>query len=310
MPKTLITGANGFVGQALCRHLEAISRPITRAVRCAHLPNETEIGNIGASTHWHAALAGCDAIVHLAARVHVMHDTATDPLLAFREVNTQGTLHLARQAAAQRVRRFVFISSVKVNGESGLFSDGDAPSPQDAYALSKWEAEQGLLEIGRETGMEVVILRPPLVYGPRVGANFLRLMRAVDRGIPLPFGAVDNQRSLIYVGNFVDAMTICLDHPAAAGKTYLVSDGECVSTPVLIRQMAKALSRSPRLLPIPPRLMRFAGHLLGKAAEIDRLLGSLAVDPRAIGHDLGWTPPFSLEEGLAATANWYRQQAQ
>lgn len=267
-----------------------------------------EVGNLGSMSDWNSALESVDAVVHLAARVHVMHDTSTDPLMAFREINTNATLRLARQAADRGVRRFVFLSSVKVLGESGMFSGADDPAPQDPYAISKREAEDGLREIARGTGMELVVLRPPLVYGPGVGANFLRLMRAVDAQIPLPFGAVNNRRSLVFLGNLVDAISLALDHPLAAGRTLLVSDGEDVSTPELIRKMAEALNRPCRLLPVPPNFMRFAGRLIGKGKEVDRLLGSLAVDISALQSELGWTPPYTMQSGLAATAQWYRRE--
>lgn len=308
MASILVTGANGFVGRAVCDRLETTGRSVKRAVRRASRPNEIEVGDIGSRTDWQSALAECDAIVHLAARVHVMHDQAADPLDEFREVNTRGTLNLARQAAQSGIKRFVFLSSVKVNGESGLFGADDEPAPQDAYGVSKAEAEEGLREIARETGMEVVILRPPLIYGPGVGANFFRLMRAVDKGMLLPFGLVKNRRSLVYLGNLVGAIVCCLDHPAAAGKTYLVSDADDVSTPELVALIANALGRSPRLFPVPPGLMRFAGRLLGKGQEVDRLLGSLAVDSSAMHRDLQWTPAFTIQQGLSATAAWYRER--
>jgi nucleoside-diphosphate-sugar epimerase len=205
------------------------------------------------------------------------------------------------------VRRFVFISSIKVNGEERAtpYTDADTPAPEDAYALSKWEAEQGLRQIAAETGLEVVILRPPLVYGPGVGANFLALLRAVACGVPLPLGAISNQHSLIYVGNLVDAMLRCIEHPAAAGKTFLVSDSEAVSTPELVRRMAAALGRPARLVALPVPLLRAAATLAGKSALAIRLLDSLSVDDTSIRRDLGWTPPFTLDEGLRETAAWY-----
>jgi nucleoside-diphosphate-sugar epimerase len=271
------------------------------------IPNAHAVGDIGPETDWHVALGGVEAVVHLAARVHVMRDTSVDPLAAFRAVNTEGTLNLARQAAAAGVKRFIFVSSIKVNGEGrdSPYTEFDLPAPQDAYAISKWEAEQGLREIESATGMEVVILRPPLVYGPGVGANFLRLMRSVERGWPMPFGRVDNRRSLLYLGNFTDAIRVCLDHPAAAGKTFLVSDGDDVSSADLIRRLALAMCRPARLLPVPPSWLRAAGVLFGRGAEVDRLLGSLCVDSSQIRRELGWRPPFSMDEGLRQTADYY-----
>jgi UDP-glucose 4-epimerase len=236
-----------------------------------------------------------------------MNDRVQDPLVLYRATNTDATLNLARQAVAAGVKRFVFISSIKVNGEGRElpYSEFDLPSPQDAYAISKWEAEQGLRAIESSTGMQVVILRPPLVYGPGVGANFLRLMRSVERGLPLPFGRVDNRRSLLYLGNFTDAIRVCLDHPAAAGQTFLLSDGEDVSSADLIRRLALAMHRPARLLPLPPSWLRAAGALLGRGAEVDRLLGSLSVDSSKIRRELGWRPPFSMDEGLSQTADYY-----
>jgi len=265
------------------------------------------VGEIDGTTDWREALHGVHAVVHLAARVHVMRDVAADPLAQYRAVNVDGTLNLARQAAAAGVRRFVFISSIKVNGEerAAAYTEADTPAPEDAYALSKWEAEQGLRQIAAQTGLEVVILRPPLVYGPGVGANFLALMHAVARGIPLPLGAIDNRRSLIFVGNLADAILCCLEHPAAAGKTFLISDGEDVSTPALVRRMAAALGRPARLVALPIPVLRAAAALVGKSALAIRLLDSLTIDGTAIRHTLGWSPPFTLDEGLRETAAWY-----
>lgn len=319
--RLLITGASGFVGRALCntlRQLRLAAHSVVPAVRVAHgLPGEKVIGEINGCTEWRAALTGMDAVVHLAARVHVMRDAAADPLAAYRAVNVEGTLHLARQAAAAGVRRFVFVSSIKVNGEerATAYTEVDTPAPGDAYALSKWEAEQGLQQIAAATGLEVVILRPPLVYGPGVGANFLALLRAVTRGMPLPLGAINNQRSLIYVGNLADAIVRCLEHPAAAGKTFMVSDGEDVSTSGLVRRMAAALGRPARLLPVPPSLLHAAARFAKKfpkgrtaPALTRRLLDSLAIDSSAIRRDLDWSPPFTLDDGLRKTVQWYSGQ--
>lgn len=249
--KALVTGATGFVGKALCAGLSASGYGVVPAVRCnSGLPHEMVVGNLDASTDWRSALSGCDAVVHLAARVHVMDDTSQNPLALYRETNTEATLNLARRAAQAGVKRFIFISTIKVNGEGRdePYRETDAPAPKDAYAISKWEAEQGLQRIARETGLEVVILRPPLVYGPGVKANFLRLMRTVEKGWPLPLGAIRNRRSLLYLGNFVDAIRLCVEHPAAAGQTFLVDDGQPVSTPDLIRAVAHAMGRPARLL--------------------------------------------------------------
>jgi UDP-glucose 4-epimerase len=302
--KVLITGANGFVGRALVAELATAGHAVVCAVRRpAGLPNEVLVDDLGPETDWGTALAGCDAVVHLAARVHVMRDEASDPLAEFRRVNTEGTLRLARQAARAGARRFVFISSVKVNGEGRdePYREADAAAPEDAYGISKWEAEQGLQKIAIETGLEIAILRPPLVYGPGVKANFARLLKNVKRGLPLPLGAIRNRRSLLYLGNFVDAIRLCVEHPAAAGQTFLLDDGQAISTPELIRAVARAAGRSPRLLPVPPRLLQLVSTVLGKGAAVSRLTGSLHVDASAIRSRLGWRPRYSLQEGLAAT---------
>lgn len=307
--KVLVTGANGFVGRHLCNTLERAGHTVLRLTRSSGLAGHLTVGEMHRDTDWSPALAARpDTVVHLAARVHVMEaDNARSDAL-FRETNTLATLNLARQCAAAGVRRFVFISTVKVQGEgrNTPYTTNDAPLPEDAYGRSKWEAEQGLQEIARETGMELTILRPPLIYGPGVDANFLRLLRAVDRGIPLPLGSIDNRRSMVFVGNFCDLILHCLVHPAAAGRTWLVSDGEDLSTPELIRRMATALDRPARLIALPVGILVWLGRLLGKSSTIDRLLGSLSVDSRAARRELAWTPPFSTQEGLRVTAAWYR----
>ncbi|MEQ1591154.1 MAG: SDR family oxidoreductase [Thiobacillaceae bacterium] len=302
--RTLVTGASGFVGSALCARLDTSGFEVVPTVRgkpaSAH---EIVVGNIDNKTDWTTALAGCEAVVHLAARVHVMDDTARDPLALYRQTNADGTLNLARQAARAGVKRLIFVSSIKVNGEGrdAPYSESDVPAPEDAYAISKWEAEQGLADIAQQTGLEVVVLRPPLVYGPGVGANFLRLMQTVNRGWPLPLGAIHNRRSLLYLGNFTDAIRLCIEHPAAAGQTFLFDDGQPVSSPDLIRAIARALGRPVRLLAVPVGVLKLAGTLLGKQAAVERLTGSLFVDSSAIRSRLGWVPPYTMQQGLDAT---------
>lgn len=315
MPITiLVTGANGFVGRALCSELSrrgtAVRAVVRDAARGAGLPGELAvIGTPLHETDWSPIVAGVDAVIHLAARVHVMKETAGDPLAAFRAVNVEGTAAVAQSAARQGVKRFVFVSSIKVNGEETperAFRADDAPAPQDPYGASKWEAELLLKKIAEETGLEVVIVRPPLVYGPGVGGNFLRLLKLVERGFPLPLGRVDNRRSMIYSRNLADALIACALHRAAAGETFLVSDGEDLSTAELIRRMAGALGTTARLLPVPRAMLGLAGRLTGKSDEMQRLISSLTVNTERIQAALGWSAPYTLDEGMAETARWYR----
>lgn len=310
----LVTGANGFVGRAVCAQALGYGITVRGAVRseCV-LPAGVErqvLQGLSGQCDWRAALAGIVVVVHTAARVHVMADTATDPLQKFRRVNVQGTLNLARQAALAGVRRFVFISSVKVNGETTAlgcaFKADDVPAPLDAYGISKMEAEQGLREIASRTGMEVVIIRPPLVYGSGVKANFAAMMRWLRRGVPLPLGAIHNQRSLVALDNLVDLIVTCLTHPAAANQTFLVSDGEDVSTTELLRRMGQALDSRARLIPVPASVLKAAAALLGKRDMAQRLCGSLQVDIQKTRQLLGWTPPLTLDQGLKKAAEGFR----
>ena len=317
--QVLVTGANGFLGQVLCERLEQQQHDVRRGVRLSSNPGNVAIGDIGPSTNWSEVLGlGVEIVIHLAARAHVMHDKLADPLASFsayRRVNVQGTANLARQAAQAGVRRFVFISSVKVNGEATPpgqpFTPTDTPSPQDAYGQSKHEAEQVLWQVARDTGMEVVIIRPPLVYGPGVKGNFASMVRWVRQGVPLPLGAVHNRRSLVALDNLVDFMALCASperSPKAANQTFLVSDDDDVSTTELLRQVAQAYGVPPRLLPIPAGLMRGAARLLGKAALADRLLGSLQVDASKARDLLGWTPPVTMQAQLRKMALHDAQQ--
>ena len=319
--RTLVTGATGFVGTALVDRLVGAGRFDVRAAvrhKVSRLPVEVEsvvVGDLTPDTVWQQALAGVETIVHLAARVHVMRDTAADPLAEFRWVNARGTLNLARQAAAAGVRRFVFLSSVKVNGEGTLtpspssggrvYKESDPPAPQDAYGIGKYEAEVGLREIAAETGMEVVIIRSPLVYGPGVKANFQALMRAVARGIPLPLGAIHNRRSLVALDNLVDFILTCIEHPAAANETFLVSDGEDLSTTELIRRLARAIGRPARLIPVPTTVLMAGATLLGKRKVAARLCGSLQVDITKTRTRLNWSPPVTVDDALRATARHF-----
>jgi nucleoside-diphosphate-sugar epimerase len=305
----LVTGATGFVGGALLKRLAAdrSCKGVVAAVRnkaklCCGELKQIQVGDLQSSTDWRTALKGVEVVVHCAARVHVMRDDSTNPLLTYREVNVRGTLNLARQAAQAGVRRFVFVSSIKVNGEitqpGQPYTADDVPSPLDAYGISKMEAEQGLRYIEAYTGMEVVIVRPPLVYGPDVKANFATMKRWVARGIPLPLGSINNYRSMVALDNLVDLLITCLNHQAAAGQTFLVSDGEDVSTTELLRRTAHAMGKRPLLLPVPIFVLELSAKLLGKRDVVQRLCTSLQVDMEKTRHLLGWTPPLSLDQGL------------
>ena len=302
-----VTGATGFLGAALVARLARDRNNVVACVRRddAAVPDGVQIvrvGNLSDYADWSGAVTGVDAVVHCAGRVHVMEDTATDPLAAFRAVNVDGTLNLARHAVNAGVKRFVFISSIGVNGsqtESGKpFSEAYQPKPHNDYALSKWEAERGLIRISDESELEVVIIRPPLVYGFNAPGNFGSLMRAVQRSWPLPLGAVHNQRSLIALDNLVDFIVTCITHPQAANQTFLVSDGQDLSTTELVRGMALAAGVPARLLPVPVWALQAGASLLGKGDAVQRLCGNLQVDISKARSLLGWVPPVSVEEGL------------
>ncbi len=312
---TLVTGANGFVGSALCARLLRGGTAVRGAARFqSTLPDGVEaiaVGSLSSVTDWTVALRSVDQVVHLAARVHVMNDKSTNPLAEFRQVNVEGTANLARQAAAAGVRRFVYLSSIKVNGEftqeGHPFTADDAPAPEDPYGVSKHEAEQALRQIAADSGIEVVIIRPPLVYGPGVKANFESMMRWLARGVPLPLAAVtQNRRSLVALDNLVDLIRTCLSHPAAANQTFLVSDGEDLSTADLLRRMGAALGHPARLLYLPPSLLKLGAQAVNKPGIYQRLCGSLQLDIAKTRQLLGWTPPVSVDEGLRRAAEGFR----
>ncbi len=326
MTRILVTGATGFIGGALCRDLKARGFEVSGAVRTTapedqDLFDPIEVGEIGPDTDWSQTLGGIDAIVHLAGRTHDMADArgrqGSQILNLFRWVNVQATKNLAEAAAAQGVKRFIYMSSIKVHGEHSPaaatgprpFTEEDPAAPRDSHGTSKWEAERALSDIAAKSAMEPVILRPPLVYGPGVKGNFLSLLRICDGPLPLPLAMIDNRRSMIYVGNLTDAIIACLGHDAAANKTFLVRDGEDISTAELARRLRQGLGRAERLVPVPPKMLRLAGYVCRHSAVSGRLTGSLIVDDRRIRAELGWSPPFSFDDGLGRTIAWYQDQA-
>jgi nucleoside-diphosphate-sugar epimerase len=301
----LITGATGLVGKALCEELgdrQIPYRPTSRSQRVGFHVS----GEIDGNTDWTTGLAGVTTVIHLAARVHVMNEVSVDPLSAFRAANVDATLNLARQATTSGVRRFIFLSSIKVNGESTLpgnpFTARDKPQPSDPYGQSKWEAEQALFELGKQSGMEVVVIRPPLVYGPGVKANFASMMNWVRRGVPLPLGRLDNRRSLIFVGNLADFIIACADKSEALNRTFLVSDGRDLSVAELLRKLSENMGLQSRLFSLPPRLLGGIATLLGQGQAARRLLDWLQLDMSETRQATGWTPPFTVDEGLRQTA--------
>ncbi|WP_129777755.1 UDP-glucose 4-epimerase family protein [Peristeroidobacter soli] len=315
----LITGANGFVGSALLRRLaREPGVSVSGAVRNATAggsgdANLIPVGDLSAETDWSKALRGARAVVHTAARVHVMNETARDPLLEFRKANVLGTTRLAEQAAAAGVRRFVFISSIKVHGEQTPldrpFHADDVPAPKDPYGATKLEAEQALRQIATATGMEVTIIRPPLVYGPGVKANFAAMMKWLKAGVPLPLGAIHNRRSLVALDNLLDLIRVCIDHPGAANQAFLASDGADLSTTELLRRLGNALGSPARLVPVPAKLLIGAATLLGRAGVAQRLCGSLQVSIAKNKEVLDWVPPVAVDDALSIAATGFLREA-
>lgn len=313
--KVLVTGASGFVGAVLCASLQSSNWCVLGAVRKLNQAKshrkitykEVVTGDISIETDWLESLRDVTHVVHLAARVHVMHDRSGDPIAEFRKINVAATVKLAEQAAFVGVRRFIYLSSIKVNGEfteaGQPFTADDTTAPEDPYGISKFEAEEALRQIAYKTGMEVIIIRPPLVYGPGVKANFESMMRWLKRGVPLPLGALtQNKRSMVALGNLVDLIAVCLNHPAAANQTFLVSDGEDLSTADLLQRTSAALGVNARLFSVPPALLKLLAKLLGKEAAYQRLCGSLQIDMTKTQQLLHWKPPLSVEKGLRLAA--------
>jgi nucleoside-diphosphate-sugar epimerase len=316
MEKVLVTGANGFVGKAVCTDLTARGMRVVAAVRNESATIEiptgpareiVSVGNIDAGTDWTNALSGCSSVIHLAARAHVLNDTIADPSVAFRSTNVGGSLQLARSAARAGVRRFVFVSSIGVNGNVNArpFTESDAPAPAEAYAVSKLEAEQVLLEETKGNGMELVIVRPPLVYGPECPGNFLRLLKLLSSGIPLPFGAISNKRSFVSVWNLADVLATCVLSRQAAGELFLVSDMEDVTLPELLRGLAVGMEKDASLFSLSPSLLGLIAGVTGQRAMLEKLCGNLTVDASRVRTVLNWHPPVPLAEGLRRTGSWY-----
>lgn len=313
--KILVTGSSGFVGSWLCDSLEQQGHQVVRTVRTLDEQHSSshyyETGDMDSQTDWRAALDGVDVVVHTAARVHVLHEPVTDPLSEFRHVNIEATVNLADQAADAGVKRIVFLSTIGVLGNYSKtpMNEDRRPSPPNAYSASKKEAEVRLMQVADRRGIEVVIIRPPLVYGPGVKANFLRLMQAVDKGMLLPFGRVRNLRDFISLENLCSLIICCLDHPAAANQTFLVADGEPISTPTLIKKLAALLHKSPRLVPVPRWMLWQGARIASKERLYHSICSSLRIDTSRARQMLSWEPVQSLDEGLRQTVEWYKQQS-
>ncbi|MBT3305479.1 MAG: SDR family oxidoreductase [Alphaproteobacteria bacterium] len=312
--RVLVTGAAGFVGRALVPALSAAGHEVAAVVRQTPEPPFDDgvsvhtVADIGPDTDWTEALGGIDAVIHLAGRAHIMNDRAADAEDKYNHINAVGTEHLARAAVDEGVKRFILMSTVKVMGEetpNAPFSESDTPAPEDAYGASKLAGEQALRRVAGESDLEAVILRPPLLYGPGAKGNFLSLLKLCRLAPPLPLAGIDNRRSLLFVGNLVDAVLICLESPNAAGETFFIRDGEDLSTPELVRRVGNALKKPQKLFPMPSALLRLVGRLTGKSQTVDRLTGSLQVNDDKIRQQLGWTPPFNVVQGLDKMATWF-----
>ncbi len=298
----LVTGANGFVGASVCRALKSAGYQVRGTVRDAEKTTPADetvvVGEIDNHTDWTAALAGVSAVIHCAGRVHVMKETAADPLMEFRRVNVEGSRRLAGAMAAAGVKRMVFVSSIGVNGESGAFDERSVPHPKKPYAVSKWEAEHVLRDVGAKRGVEIVIVRPPLVYGKDARGNFARLVKLVRLGLPLPFGNIENRRTLIGVENLAHFLTLCVAHPAAAGETFVIGDDQYASTPDLIRWIGEGLGKPVMMVPFPLGMLEFALSLVKREALLKQLSATLTVDSRKAKRLLGWSPLHTTADGV------------
>lgn len=316
-PKILLTGGTGFVGRPLLEALVTAGYPVvnvTRQSAAIALPGVQScvIPTLSGDNNWSASLKGVEVIIHSAGRAHIMNETHSNPLQAFREVNVDATLNLARQAAQAGVKRFIFVSSVKVNGEeterNRAFKPSDVPAPLDDYGVSKLEAEQALMALAKQTAMNVVIIRPVLVYGPGVKANFEKMLATVDKGLPLPFRTINNRRSLVFIDNLIDLIRVCIHHPEAANRVFLVSDGEDLSIGQILEKLAVAMNKKSRIFSFPQPLLGLVASMVGKKAFFQRLCGSLQVDIADTRALLGWTPPVSIDEAFAITARSYQEK--
>jgi len=317
MNKILITGSTGFVGQKLCKKLISANYSIREAVRSNSekqlgIKEIFNVGEIDKSTNWSASLQDIDCVIHCAARAHVMNENKLDTLATYRKVNVDGTRNLAEQCAKAGVKRLIFLSSIKVNGEktkvSFSFRHDDNPKPEDAYGISKWEAELALQKVSKKYGIEIVIIRAPLVYGPNVKGNFLKLINIAARRIPLPISRVNNVRSFVGVENLIDLISCCIKHPAAAGKIFLVSDNKDMSTPELLKKIGKAMGKCQYFIPLPVSILQFLGAIIGKSSEIERLVSNLQVDCNNTFEVLGWRPPVNSDDAITETIKWYLNQ--
>ncbi|MDP3791572.1 MAG: NAD-dependent epimerase/dehydratase family protein [Candidatus Omnitrophota bacterium] len=308
MSVVLVTGATGFIGRNLCALLKEKGYSVRVAIRnnvryISGVDEYIKVGDINESTDWQQVLAKVDTVIHLAARAHITKESAVDSLEVFRKVNVRGTERLARMAARAGINKFIFISSVKVNGEGSRrsYTENDPPEPKDAYGISKREAEDSLARVAAETGLQVVVLRLPLVYGPGVKANFKNLIKIVGIGLPLPLKSINNRRSFLYIGNLMDAIITCISHPLAAGETFMVSDCDDVSTPDLIKMLARAMGKKAVLFSLYPGILKALSKIIGRNEELEKLAGALTVDSGKISNLLGWKPPFTMEEGISRT---------
>ena len=308
----LVTGSSGFVGKPLCKTLIAKGYQVRQITRNKALANGNDvvfIDSIGSQTDWTEALKGVDTVIHLAARAHMMNETSQNPIEVYREINTFGTTKLAQDALKQGIKRFIYISTIKVNGESTIvpFRESSTPNPTDPYGISKFEAEKLLKDLCKNTPMNLVILRPPLIYGPAAKGNVQRIISLIQKGIPLPFGCINNKRTMLYLNNLIDLLLHILGYQEKINDTFLVSDRESLSTKELVQELAAVLNPKQIIAPVPICILKALGRILGRSDEIQRLTENLEVDTTYLTQKLGWKPPYSPQQGLRETAEWYQK---